>query len=107
MKLPVDTKDITFLAAGAPEIVLDFETKAAKLDEHGQSLFTVQLVAMADGAAEVISVKVSGEPKGITQGAAVKVTGLVATPWTMGDRSGVAYRATQLEPLAAASRSAS
>ena len=107
MKLPVDTKDITFLAAGAPEIVLDFETKAAKLDEHGQSLFNVQLVAMADGAAEVISVKVPGEPKGITQGAAVKVTGLVATPWTMGDRSGVAYRATQLEPLAAASRSAS
>ena len=62
---------------------------------------------MADGAAEVISVKVAGEPKGITQGATVKVTGLVATPWTMGERSGVAYRATQLEPLAAASRSAS
>ena len=61
---------------------------------------------MADGAAEVISVKVPGEPKGITQGTAIKVSGLVATPWTMGDRNGVAYRATQIEPLAA-SRSAS
>jgi hypothetical protein len=106
VKLPIDTKDMTFLAAGPPEPVLDFETKAAKLDEHGQSLFTLQTVAMADGAAEVISVKVPGEPKGITQGTAIKVSGLVATPWTMGDRNGVAYRATQIEALAA-SRSAS
>ena len=45
-------------------------------------------------------------PKGVTQGATVRVTGLVATPWSMGDRSGVAYRAAQIEP-AAPSRSTS
>jgi hypothetical protein len=35
---------------------------------------------------------------GIRQGHPVKVVGLVAQPWTMGDRSGVAFRATRIEP---------
>ena len=106
MKLPIDTTGMTFLAAGPPEPVLDFESKTAKVDEHGAALFLVQLVAMAEGGAEVIGVKIAGEPKGIAQGGTIKVTGLVATPWNMGDRSGVAYRAAQIEPLAS-SRSAS
>ena len=105
MKLPIDTTGMTFLAAGPAEPVLDFESKTAKVDENGAALFSVQVVALAEGGAEVIGVKIAGEPKGITQGAAVKVTGLVATPWNMGDRSGVAYRAARIEPLAS-SRSA-
>lgn len=99
MKLPIDTTGITFLAAGPPEPVLDFESKAARLDENGAPLYSVQTAALADGGAEVIAVKVPGEPKGIAQGTAVKLTGLVATPWSMGDRSGIAYRATQVEPV--------
>ena len=106
MKLPIDTTGMTFLAAGPPEPVLDFESKTPKVDENGAPLHSVQLVALNDGDAEVIGVKVAGQPKGVGQGTAVKVTGLVATPWSMGDRSGVAYRAAQIEPLPA-NRSAS
>ena len=106
MKLPIDTTGMTFLAAGPAEPVLDFESKTAKVDENGMPLFSVQVVAPAEGGADVIGVKIAGEPMGVAQGATVKVTGLMATPWSMGDRSGVAYRATQIEPLAA-SRSAS
>lgn len=98
MKLPIDTTGMTFLAAGSPEPVRDFDSKAAKVDENGQALFAVQLVILVDGGAEVISVKVAGEPKGVGHGASVKVTGLVATPWSMGDRSGVAFRAARIEP---------
>jgi hypothetical protein len=71
------------------------------VDETGAPLHSVQVVALNDGGAEVIAVKVAGQPKGVTQGSTVKVTGLVATPWTMGDRSGVAYRADQIEPTQA------
>ncbi len=106
MKLPIDTSGMTFLAAGPPEPVLDFASKAPKVDEHGAPLHSVQVVALNDGGAEVISVKVAGQPKGVTQGATVKITGLVATPWTMGDRSGVAYRAEKIEATTAG-RSAS
>ena len=106
MKLPIDTTGMTFLAAGPAEQVLDFESKAPKADQNGEPLYSLQLVVLADGGAEVISVKVPGEPKRIAEGTSVKVAGLVATPWTMGDRNGVAYRAAQIEP-AQASRSSS
>jgi len=106
VKLPIDTTGMTFLAAGPPEPVLDFESKTPKVDESGAPLHSVQLVALNDGGAEVIAVKVAGQPKGVSQGTTVKVAGLVATPWSMGDRSGVSYRAEQIEPLQA-SRSAS
>jgi hypothetical protein len=99
MKLPIDTSAIAFLCALAPEPVVDFETRRPKADENGEPLYVIQLLAMGDGSADLIAVKVPGIPSsGIRQGHSVKVTGLVAQPWTMADRSGVAFRATQVEP---------
>ena len=102
MKLPVDTSAIAFLCAVEAEPVVDFETRRPKADENGEPLYVVQLIAMADGAAEIIAVKVPGLPSaGIRQGHPVKVSGLVAQPWTMADRSGVAFRAARIEPAVA------
>jgi hypothetical protein len=99
MKLPVDTSAIAFLCAVEAEPVVDFETRRPKADENGEPLYVVQLIAMTDGAAEIIAVKVPGLPSaGIRQGHPVKVSGLVAQPWTMQDRSGVAFRAARIEP---------
>jgi hypothetical protein len=106
MKLPIDTAGINFIAAGSGEVVVDFETKAAKVDDTGQPIYGLQVVALSEGGAEVISVKVTGEPKGITQGTSLKLVGLTAQPWAMGDRSGVSFRANRIE-TASASRSAS
>jgi hypothetical protein len=92
MKLPVDTSAIAFLCAVEAEPVVDFETKRPRADENGEPLYMVQLIAMTDGAAEIIAVKVPGLPgPGIRQGHPVK-------PWTMADRSGVAFRAARVEP---------
>jgi hypothetical protein len=99
MKLPVDTSAIAFLCAMPPEPVVDFETKRPRADENGEPLYVVQLVALAENSAEILAVKVPGMPgPGIRQGHPVKVLGLVAQPWTMGDRSGVAFRAARIEP---------
>ena len=98
MKLPVDTSAIAFLCAAEAEPVVDFETKRPRADDNGEPLYMVQLIAMTDGAAEIIAVKVPGQPSGLRQGHPVKVSGLVAQPWTMGDRSGVAFRAAKVEP---------
>ena len=70
-------------------------------DENGEPLYLVQLIAMTDGAAEILAVKVPGMPSGLRQGHPVKVTGLVAQPWTMNDRAGVAFRAARVEPVVA------
>jgi hypothetical protein len=107
MKLPVDTSAIAFLCAMPPEPVLDFETKRPRADDNGEPLYVVQLVALAENSAEILAVKVPGMPvpgmpvPGIRQGHPVKVVGLVAQPWTMGDRSGVAFRAARIEPAMA------
>jgi hypothetical protein len=44
----------------AQEPVVDFETKRPRADENGEPLFAVQLVALAEGTAEIIAVKVAG-----------------------------------------------
>ena len=62
----------------------------------------VQLIALAEGEAEILAVKVPGQlSQAIRQGHPVKVTGLVAQPWSMNDRSGVAFRAARIEPVVA------
>ena len=105
MKLPVDTSSIAFLCALEPQPVLAFDTKQPRADENGEPLYVVQLIAMTDGAAEIIAVKVPGQPSaGIRQGHPVKVSGLVAQPWTMADRSGVAFRAARIEPAVPAAK---
>ena len=107
MRLPIDTSGMTFLCAVGPEPVIDFDTKRPKADEAGTPLFAVQLVALADGGAEVITAKVAGAPpKGVEQGATVRVVGLVASPWSTGERSGVAFRAERIEPVSTTPRAA-
>jgi hypothetical protein len=99
MKLPIDTSAIAFLCALAPEPVVDFETRRPKADENGEPLYVVQLLVMGDDSANLIAVKVPGVlSSGIRQGHPVKVHGLVAQPWSMNDRSGVAFRAARVEP---------
>jgi hypothetical protein len=99
MKLPVDTSSIAFLCALEPQPVLAFDTKQPRADENGEPLYVVQLIALGDGEAEILAVKVSGLPSGLRQGHPVKVTGLVAQPWSMNDRAGVAFRAARIEPV--------
>src|SRR5215204_4585504 len=102
MKLPVDTSAIAFLCAVEAEPVVDFETKRPRADENGEPLYLVQLIALAEGEAEILAVKVPGQPsQAIRQGHPVKVTGLVAQPWSMNDRAGVAFRAARVEPVVA------
>ena len=99
MRLPIDTSAISFLCALAPEPVLDFESKRPRADENGEPLYVIQLLAMGEDSADLIAVKVPGQPgPGIRQGHPVKVTGLVAQPWSMNDRAGVAFRAARIEP---------
>ena len=53
-----------------------------------------------------MKVTVAGEPK-VTAGQPVKVAGLTANYWAMGDRSGLSFRAAKVEPVAAPARVAS
>jgi len=47
MRLPIDTVAVQFMSAGPAEPVLDFETKAPRLDGNGQPLYSVHLFAIS------------------------------------------------------------
>jgi hypothetical protein len=107
LRLPIDTTELRFVATTMPEPVVDFTTRAPKEDESGEPLYVVQLVALAaEGGGELITVKTAGAPKNVTPGVFVTVTDLVATPWSMNDRSGVSFKAGAITPAAPAGSSA-
>ena len=101
MRLPIDTQTVKFAAAGPAEPVLDYETRAPKTDENGTALFNVPLFAAGSGVKDSITVKVSGEPKGLSEFTPVKVTNLIATTWEVGTNHGVSFRAERIEVLKA------
>ena len=108
MRLPVDTSVTHFVSAGPSEPVIDFDSKAQKLDPNGVALNQVHLFVVGDGGTrEVITVKISGEVRGLGQFTPVKVTDLVATTWSMDNRSGVSFSASKLEPIALKATTAS
>lgn len=103
MRLPIDVGTISFLAASEPEPMTEHDSDRPRLDRDGKPLFVVRVVALADGQAEILAVRLAGvPPKGIVQGAALRVHGLSATPWSMAERSGITYRAEAIEPLSPA-----
>src|SRR3954447_761830 len=101
MKLPIDTSGMTFMAAAPARPVTDFETKQHRVDDNGELLYNLQVVALDPEGAQIITVRTVGDPR-VSQGAMLALEGLVALPWSMGDRSGVAFRANRVEALAAA-----
>jgi len=100
MNLPIDTQKVRFLVSRPPKLVMDWDSGQHAVNPEGLRYFHVELVAMPDDAgAEVIKVRVPGEPQGLKRHSLVKVTGLRAKPWVNKERgtSGVAYLADRIE----------
>ena len=99
MRLPIDTRGMQLICVKDPEPVVDFETRAPRADANGEPRWTLDVLVMAPGAGgEVITVKMAGRPEGVGQGTPLEIEGLVAQPWSMGDRSGVSFRVAKLTP---------
>ncbi|WTP59893.1 hypothetical protein OHU07_25460 [Streptomyces phaeochromogenes] len=89
--IPVDTARLGVLrCAIAPEAkISNSETQEVKKDRDGNTVYTVAVTVRQDRR----RISVSGEPKGIEEGQILKVTGLMAFAWAMGDRHGISFRA--------------
>src|SRR3954454_1241445 len=104
MRLPIDTSGMTFMAAAPARPVTDFDTRQHKVDENGELLYNLQVVALDTEGAQIITVKVPGDPS-LTQGAMLELDGLMAMPWSMNERSGVAFRANRVRGIGVAGAS--
>jgi len=99
--MPVDPTGWSFVALTAAEAVVDNETKQPEADADGRALFSIQLGALGDSRGAVIAVRFRGCPAaGVTQGAAVEVTGLVAYPWERDGWGGIPFAAAGIEAAA-------
>ncbi|GAA0931079.1 SCO3933 family regulatory protein [Streptomyces rhizosphaericus] len=108
--IPVDTSRLGVLrcAVGPEPKIADFESKEVKKDRDGNTIYTVAVTVRQDGRrVSVIEIAVPGEPKGVVEGSEVRVTGLEAFAWSMGDRHGVSFRASAITPVPASSATTS
>ncbi|UCM91847.1 hypothetical protein LC193_15700 [Streptomyces marincola] len=103
-------KDITqssflLVTPAAPKVKDPQTGEIATHRETGETLYTVGVVEMLAGRADVLKITVpeSGLSDGLAQGAPVRPVGLVALPWARifnGQLSdGIAYRAESVEPV--------
>ncbi|GAX52415.1 SCO3933 family regulatory protein [Streptomyces olivochromogenes] len=100
--IPVDTARLGVLrCAIAPEAkISNFDTQEVKKDRDGNTIYSVAVTVRQDGRRiSVIEIAVTGEPKGIEEGQILKVTGLTAFAWAMGDRHGISFRADAITPV--------
>ncbi|MFD8931101.1 SCO3933 family regulatory protein [Streptomyces mirabilis] len=100
--IPVDTARLGVLrCAITPEAkISNFETQEVKKDRDGNTVYSVAVTVRQDGRRiSVIEIAVAGEPKGIEEGQILKVTGLTAFAWAMGDRHGISFRADAITPV--------
>jgi hypothetical protein len=105
MRIPVDMSGLTFMAAAPARPVTDFDTRQHKADENGEPLYNLQVVWLDAEGAQIITVKVAGDPQ-VGQGGLLALKGLVAMPWSMDGRSGVAFRANSVKVTGVAGGSA-
>ncbi|MFD8006711.1 SCO3933 family regulatory protein [Streptomyces mirabilis] len=100
--IPVDTARLGVLRCAIPPEakISNFETQEVKKDRDGNTIYTVAVTVRQDGRRiSVIEIAVAGEPKGIEEGQILKVTGLTAFAWAMGDRHGISFRADAITPV--------
>jgi hypothetical protein len=100
MRLEIRTEGVDFVVSREPLAKNDNEGRQKADRETGELLYTTELVAMDDSGAEVIKVTTAGAPK-VTKRQAVAVRGLVANPWNVDGRGGVAFRADSIAPAGA------
>lgn len=98
MRLEIKTDGIEFVVSKAPENKNDNDGRPKADKGTGELLFTTEIVAMDDSGAEVIKVTTVGAPK-INRRQPVHVVGLIAIPWAVDGRSGVAFRADSITPV--------
>jgi hypothetical protein len=99
MRLPINTSEMTFQVISRPEPLRDPACGHARTTRRGAPVFMVQLLTSWNGSVGTISVEVTRQPSAdIRPGVVVEVAGLAAVSWTVGNRSGLVFRAERIAP---------
>ena len=106
MRLIIDTSKTSFIVSRGVEPKVDMLTGVQKTDRlTRQELYTIQLMALDEKGGEVITVTIAGALREIPVMSPVSVVELEAIPWNNNGRSGTAFRAIAITPIAAERKS--
>ncbi|MGH3766392.1 MAG: hypothetical protein ACRDTX_14790 [Pseudonocardiaceae bacterium] len=98
MQLEIKTEGVDFVVSRAPLPKNDNDGRQKSDRDTGAPLYVTEVVAMDETGAEVIKVTTAGEPR-VAKRQLVTVVRLVATPWNIDGRGGVAFRADSIVPV--------
>lgn len=100
MRLMIDTSQVTFTVGREAQPKTDQNGVQRVERTTNIPMWSVQLVAMDDGGAEVITVTVAApQPPKVPTGSLVTPVELQAIPWAQNGRNGVAFRATDIKTV--------
>lgn len=110
MRLRIDTNEIRFRVAAAPQPRNESrQNQTQKKTPDGRPIWTVRLTAIDTGSntSETIWVEVAGDEPKVTLDELAQVTGLVFAPWVNRQNQIVrSFRAETINPLPASARRA-
>jgi hypothetical protein len=100
MRLMIDTSQVTFTVGREAQPKTD-QNGVQRVERNTNiPMWSVQLVAMDNGGAEVITVTVAAsQPPKVSIGSLVTPSELQAIPWAQNGRNGVAFRATDIKTV--------
>ncbi|SNR79958.1 hypothetical protein SAMN06265360_12016 [Haloechinothrix alba] len=100
MRLLIDTSNVQFTVGREVQPKTD-QNGAQRVERNTNiPMWSVQLVAVDDGGAEVINVTVAAsQAPTVAVGSSVSPVALQAIPWAQNGKHGVAYRATEIKAL--------
>ncbi|KAA9160877.1 hypothetical protein FPZ12_015790 [Amycolatopsis acidicola] len=107
MRLMIDTTQVTFTVGREAQPKTDQNGVQRVERSTNIPMWSVQLVAMDNGGAEVISVTVAAPaPPKVSIGSPVVPVELQAIPWAQNGRNGVAFRASDIKAVTGSKSSA-
>lgn len=101
--MPIDVARLgTCMCVVPPEPRVNRETGEVRKDREGNTVYVVGISVRQKERrrADVIDVSVPVEPRGVLEGVPVQIADLMATAWSIGDRSGISFRASGVTPAA-------
>lgn len=99
MILNIDLSGKELVVTQRPEPKVDAQGKQRHDKKTGEPMWSTQVVVTDGDGGEVIRISTGGASPGVQVGDKVKVTGLVAIPWSSGARVGMAYRADAIAAI--------
>lgn len=108
MRLMVDTSGVTFTVGREAQQKTD-QNGVQRVDRNTSvPMWSVQLVAVDEGGAEVINVTVAAPaPPKVNVRDVVTPESLQAIPWAQNGKNGTAFRASDIRVVSAGSKSSS